>query len=1307
MTIIKITASDNIVSVSTTTASVVNVVTAGPQGAKGDAGLGLNPGGTTGQVLVKASDSDYDTEWATGGGGGANLNITTPSSDVATTGAIGTATTAARADHVHAHSNLSGGSLHAAATTSAAGFLSATDKTKLDGIASGAQPGTVTAVTGSAPISVANGTSTPTITISAATTSAAGTLSATDKAKLDGVASGATANSTDAYLLSRANHTGTQAWSTLTSTPTTLSGYGITDADPSGAATTAVSNHVGLSDPHTQYALEITIGAAGGIVPLNASTKIDNTYMPTSGVGSGTVTSVSGSAPITVATGTTTPAISISAATTSAAGTLSASDKTKLDGIAAGAQPGTVTTVTGSAPISVATGTTTPAISISAATTSAAGTMSATDKTKLDGISAGASVSSVTGSAPISVATGTSTPAISISAATTTTAGSMSASDKTKLDGVASGATANSTDAYLLSRTNHTGTQAASTITGLATVATTGAYSNLSGLPTLGTAAAQNTTAFATAAQGILADSAVQPANLVASGRVIYVDTTTGTDTGTGHLKSAPLKTITAALAIAQSGDCISIGAGIYTEAAPMIVPRNVSLVGDDLRATEIRPTTGTATNNLFLVDSGTRFFGLTFARHQAGSWAVAFNPNANNTAIGASGVGAYVLKSPYIQNCTSYTAQDDSGTAGSTSDGTTGGGMEVDGAKCAPNSPIRSMVVDSYTQVNLDGPGCLVKNDGYAQLVSFFGTFCSYHVKTESGGQANMSNSTTDFGTYGLVADGRSSTALFSGTGVAAISGANQIGVISLSANRLGGSNRPATGQVFDVSGTSRTVTASVAITGGYTVTFYPALSSAYAGGSISFYQRSQITTGAHTMEYVGAGTNYLALPWNGGVPIQANEIVETNNGRIFSSTTDHLGWFRVGKQFSVNGTTGEVTINTSSFNVSGLNAVGPFSRDGGITNVGVQLREVSNNATLLASTSTYDGNTAPTQYAVKEYTGSRYVTDVAVEASGPLSVIGTAAANGSGIWSYSKTLSIAAATTSARGTMSSADKTKLDGIATGASVTSVGLSLPGIFTVTGSPVTGSGTLTGTLATQNANIIWAGPSTGAAASPTFRSLVAADLPATAVTAASYGSASSVGTFTVDAAGRLTAASNTTIAIASSAVSGLAASATTNTTNATNISSGTLDSARLGTTGTPQFANIGLGVAADANWKLKSAGGTIDIRSSLTASAGVYTLDVQAANEFVTGAAIAGATTINLSNLANIPSGYVWRGVLSFSYTSGTISWFTGNTGATVKWDGGTAITPTASDVETVAITVVGTGSTTVTIEVAALKGRP
>jgi len=60
---------------------------------------------------------------------------------------------------------------------------------------------------------------------------------------------------------------------------------------------------------------------------------------------------------------------------------------------------------------------------------------------------------------------------------------------------------------------------------------------------------------------------------------------------------------------------------------------------------------------------------------------------------------------------------------------------------------------------------------------------------------------------------------------------------------------------------------------------------------------------------------------------------------------------------------------------------------------------------------------------------------------------------------------------------------------------VTSVGLSLPAIFSVAGSPITTAGTFSVTLATELPNTVWAGPTTGAAATPTFRGLVIADIP--------------------------------------------------------------------------------------------------------------------------------------------------------------------------------------------------------------------
>lgn len=63
------------------------------------------------------------------------------------------------------------------------------------------------------------------------------------------------------------------------------------------------------------------------------------------------------------------------------------------------------------------------------------------------------------------------------------------------------------------------------------------------------------------------------------------------------------------------------------------------------------------------------------------------------------------------------------------------------------------------------------------------------------------------------------------------------------------------------------------------------------------------------------------------------------------------------------------------------------------------------------------------------------------------------------------------------------------------GGSVTSVALSMPAEFSVSGSPVTSSGTLTVSKANQSANQVFAGPTSGGATTPAFRALVADDIP--------------------------------------------------------------------------------------------------------------------------------------------------------------------------------------------------------------------
>lgn len=63
------------------------------------------------------------------------------------------------------------------------------------------------------------------------------------------------------------------------------------------------------------------------------------------------------------------------------------------------------------------------------------------------------------------------------------------------------------------------------------------------------------------------------------------------------------------------------------------------------------------------------------------------------------------------------------------------------------------------------------------------------------------------------------------------------------------------------------------------------------------------------------------------------------------------------------------------------------------------------------------------------------------------------------------------------------------------GGTVSSVAVSVPSRQSVSGSPVTSSGTIAITDNTQSANTTFAGPASGSAASPTFRALVPADLP--------------------------------------------------------------------------------------------------------------------------------------------------------------------------------------------------------------------
>lgn len=94
-----------------------------------------NPSAPVLKRLPAANDVDPSRLPAATGAeqGAVVLSGATPAA-VGSAGAAGSSSAPSRSDHVHAHGNQAGGSLHANATTGAAGFMAAADKAALDGV---------------------------------------------------------------------------------------------------------------------------------------------------------------------------------------------------------------------------------------------------------------------------------------------------------------------------------------------------------------------------------------------------------------------------------------------------------------------------------------------------------------------------------------------------------------------------------------------------------------------------------------------------------------------------------------------------------------------------------------------------------------------------------------------------------------------------------------------------------------------------------------------------------------------------------------------------------------------------------------------------------------------------------------------------------------------------------------------------------------------------------------------------------------------------------------------------------------------
>lgn len=130
-----------------------------------------------------------------------------------------------------------------------------------------------------------------------------------------------------------------------------------------------------------------------------------------------------------------------------------------------------------------------------------------------------------------------------------------------------------------------------------------------------------------------------------------------------------------------------------------------------------------------------------------------------NTTYPGNSGLGVtdpsliplqgtgLIKKGPYIRNCTNFIPNSI--------------GARIDGFNADEGDQVNdvgvqgSFNVDSYTQFNQGGIGVSVTNGAYAQLVSIFNICNDIAIYAGKGGQLDLTNSNTSFGTKGLVAIG------------------------------------------------------------------------------------------------------------------------------------------------------------------------------------------------------------------------------------------------------------------------------------------------------------------------------------------------------------------------------------------------------------------------------------------------------------------------------------------------------------------------------------------------------------------------
>ena len=479
----------------------------------------------------------------------------------------------------------------------------------------------------------------------------------------------------------------------------------------------------------------------------------------------------------------------------------------------------------------------------------------------------------------------------------------------------------------------------------------------------------------------------------------------------------------------------IFVKSGTYEEAQlPIIVPEYCTIVGDNLRATTVKPAPGLDSggsivnkrSTLFRCSNGVIIQDILcdgMDGYIPGS--PASDPTAGTLGgvyFALNGQSPITDKSPYIYNVTTF--------------GNGATGAVVDGS--VHSSGNRSMLFHTVTHIHSDGLGIWAKDNANAEIISGFTYYCQIGYTATGGSKIRSLNSSNSYGEFGVFSKGfdtseTANSGLVKGIMLSyqgTISGTFTPGELITGAGGatayiINAQSEPKVLYIIPASGTFQsgevvtgaggatatlvagTVTSNQ--TGRILVTTFS--TSADPGDSLQFsstdgnaYQiqsvssvtansiayhvlvfstsratpvadgvavnvrkeYSQVRLTGHDFLNVGTGgtdtTNWPNSPTQNKA--QANQVVTlpTDPGRVYYVATDEDGNFYVGDQFKVEQATGQVTLDSSAFDLSGLESL-QLGSIGGL--IGASVNEFSTDGTMSQNSNTK----VPTQQAIRTY--------------------------------------------------------------------------------------------------------------------------------------------------------------------------------------------------------------------------------------------------------------------------------------------------------------------------------------------------